>query len=217
MNFSNMNLSQLLLPMLCLGLGAGCSSVNYGDPDKTETLTIDWGSKDLQTLSRYMVDSFIQAPELAYIEGPGKGNDLRVIAVFGGIANETAEHINTDQISRLMQSDLFKVGKFKWVAGDEANGQDEIAKQVRFQNSGIVNEEMAKQFGHQLGADVVVYGSLSDIRKEKGRSLESLGTKRKDLYYQLYMTAVNIKTGQLLWVETEDIRKTASVGLFGRG
>jgi len=212
-----MKLTTLLSALACLGLGAACSSVNYGDPEKRETLTIDWGSKDLQTFARDMVASFEQAPALQYMEGAGKGNDLRVIAVFGGIANETREHINTDQIARLMQTDLFKVGKFRWTAGDEASGQDEVAKQVRFQNSGIVDDTMAKQFGHQLGADVVVYGALSDIRKTRGRSLESLGSKSKDLYYQFYMTAVNIKTGEILWNEIADIRKTQSVGLFGRG
>jgi uncharacterized protein (TIGR02722 family) len=212
-----MNLPQLLLPVLCLGLGAACSSVDYGDPDKKETLTIDWGSTDLQTFSKYMVDSLTQAPGLSYMDGPGKDRDLRAIAVFGGIANETREHVNTDQISRLIQSDLFETGKFRWVAGEEAAGQEEVAKQVRFQNSGVVNPEMMKQFGKQLGADIVIYGALSDIYKEKGRSLESLGAKQKDLYYQFYMTAVNIETGELLWTKTEDIRKTETVGLFGSG
>lgn len=212
-----MNLTQLLLPVLCLGLGAACTSVKYGDPDKTETLTIEFGSTDLKTFSNHMVEEFAKAPGLTHMAGPGKEDDARVIAVFGGIANETREHINTDQISREIQSELFKTFKFRWVAGEEAAGQEEIAKQVRFQNSGVVNPEMAKQFGRQLGAEIVFYGALSDIYKEKGRSLESFGAKKKDLYYQFYMTAVNIETGELMWTETADIRKTATVGLFGKG
>jgi uncharacterized protein (TIGR02722 family) len=214
---SNHILCLNLVVGLSLGVGAACSSVDYGDPDKKETTTIDWGSTDLQTFSKYMVDSLAEAPALTFMDGGGKERDVRVIAVFGGIANETREHINTDQISRLIQSELFDMGKFRWVAGDEASGQEEVAKQVRFQNSGVVNPEMAKQLGRQLGADVVIYGALSDIFKEKGRSIESLGAKRKDLYYQFYMTAVNIETGELLWTKTEDIRKTETVGLFGKG
>jgi PBP1b-binding outer membrane lipoprotein LpoB len=140
-----MNPLQLLVPALCLGLGAACTSVDYEDPDKTETLTIEFGSTDLKTFSRHMVDEFAKAPGLTHMAGPGKEEDARVIAVFGGIANETREHINTDQISREIQSDLFRTFKFRWVAGDEATGQEEIAKQVRFQNSGVVSPEMAKQ------------------------------------------------------------------------
>ena len=41
--------------------------------------------------------------------------------------------------------------------------------------------------------------------------------KKKDVYYQFYMSAVNITTGEILWGKTEDIRKEATVGLFGRG
>ncbi|MEZ6015437.1 MAG: penicillin-binding protein activator LpoB [Planctomycetota bacterium] len=212
-----MNPANLLLPLFCLGLGAGCSSVNYGDPDATETVTIDWGSKDLQTFAKYMIDSLAASPNLAYLDAPGKERDMRVIAVFGGIANETSEHINTDQISRLVQSELFELGKFRFVVGDEAAGQEEVQKQLRFQNSGLTDEASARQFGRQLNADVVIFGALSDIRKERGRSIESLGSKRKDLYYQFYMGAVNVETGELLWTKTEDIRKTQTVGLFGRG
>ena len=76
---------------------------------------------------------------------------------------------------------------------------------------------MAKAFGAQLGADIVLYGALADISKETGRSIESAGTKRKDVYYQFYLSAVNISTGEVLWSKTEDIRKEATVGLFGRG
>ena len=76
---------------------------------------------------------------------------------------------------------------------------------------------MAKEFGKQLGADVVIYGALSDIYKERGRSIESLGSKRKDLFYQFSMSAVNVETGEILWTKTTDIRKKETVSLFGRG
>ena len=76
---------------------------------------------------------------------------------------------------------------------------------------------MAKAFGQQLGADIVLYGALADISKSTGRSIESVGTKKKDVYYQFYLSAVNITTGEILWDKTEDIRKEATVGLFGRG
>ncbi len=209
-------LSLLALVAFGAGFTSACSSVNYGDPDKIETLTIDWGSADLQTFADYMTDSLLASPSLNYLDAAGKGADKRIIAVFGGIANETRKHINTDMVSRRIQSNLLESGKFRFVAGEEAAGQEELAKQIRFQNSGKVREIMAKAGDNQLGADVVIYGALSDIYKEKSGSLENLGTKSKDLYYQFFMSAVNIDTGELLWTKEEDIRKTESVGLFGR-
>ena len=196
---------------------AGCSSVKYDDPDKAETLTIDWGSKDLQYFADYMSDKLLESPNLTYLEAPGKDGDKRVIAAFGGIQNETREHINTDLISRRIQATLVNSGRIRFVARKEAAGQDEIEDEIRFQQGGRVNREMARSFGQQRGADVVIYGALADIYKETGRSFESGGTKRKDLYYQFYLTAVRVDTAEILWVGEEDIRKTETVGLFGRG
>ncbi len=210
-------LSLLTAAALGAGLLSACSSVNYGDPDKVETLTIDYGSTDLQAFADKMTSSLLNNRALDYLDASGKTEDKRIIAEFGGIANETREHINTNQISRRILSNLQESGKFRFVAGGEADGQGEIADAIRFQNSGKVREDMAKAGNNQLGADVRIYGALSDIYKETGRSIESLGSKRKDLYYQFFMTAVNIDTGEILWVKEEDIRKTASVSLFGRG
>lgn len=207
----------LALVVLGAGLNTACSSTRYGDPDKVETVTIDYGSTDLQTFADVMTKSLLENRNLDYLDAPGKREDKRIIAVFGGIKNETREHINLDQISRRIQSNLQESGKFRFVAGGEADGQDEIADEIRFQNSGKVRDEMAKAGNNQLGADVRIYGVLSDIYKEKGRSIESLGSKKKDLYYQFFMQAVNLDTGELLWTKEADIRKTETVSLFGRG
>ena len=207
----------LALAALGAGLLSACSSVNYGDPDKVETLTIDYGSTDLQTLADAMTTSLLNSRSLDYLDASGKTEDKRIIAVFGNIANETREHINTDQISRKILSNLQESGKFRFLAGAEADVLAELDKEIRFQQTGRVREEMVKPDNNQLGADIVIYGALSDIYKETGRSIESLGSKRKDLYYQFSMSAVNIETREILWTKEEDIRKTASVGLFGRG
>jgi len=74
---------------------------------------------------------------------------------------------------------------------------------------------MAKAFGKQLGADVVVYGSLRSISKTKGRSLENLGAKTKDRYYQFVLSCINIESGEILWSNEEELRKTQVISLFG--
>lgn len=199
---------------LVLGL-ASCSSINYGDASAEETLTIDYGSTDLQTLAASMVSSLNESPALQYIENPGKENDPRIVVYMGGIENKTSEHVDTGGISDKMQAALMKGGRFRFVAAQP--GQNEIGEQVRFQQgSGRVSEETARAFGSQVGADVVVYGSLRSIEKSRGGSLESLGTRREDRFYQFVMKCVNIDTGELIWIEEEEIRKNSRTGLFGR-
>ena len=213
-----MTIRTTLLAAATLLVGSGCSSLGYGDPEATETVTIEFGSTDLQTFASTMAESLLASPNLSFMDTSAKGDDKRVIAVQGGIANETREHINTAQILREMNETIVNSGRMRLVAGAENNGQDLIAERVRFdQDSGRVRADMAKEFGKQLGADVVIYGALSDIYKERGRSIERLGSKRKDLFYQFSMSAVNVETGEILWTKTTDIRKKETVSLFGRG
>ena len=193
-----------------------CSSTRYGDPESVETVNVDWGSTDLQTFSKKMVQSLIDSPQLAYLDHPGKGEDKRVIVYMGGIRNQTSEHVDTEGVSDRIRTDLLQSGRFRFVAGEP--GQQEIGDQIRFQQeSGRVDPEMAKQFGRQLGADIVLYGTLRSIEKKKGRSLESGGTKTVDVYYQFVLNAVNLETGEIIWAEQGEIRKTARTGLFGSG
>ena len=201
--------------ILCLGLFASaCSSTRYKNAQEPETLNVDWGSTDLQAFSQHMVDSLINSPAPSYLSGKGKGDDLRIIAVMGGVENRTDEHIDTSGITDSVRASLLQSGRFRFVGGQP--GQDELGEQVRFQQgSGRVTPEMAKAFGKQLGADVVVYGALRSISKTTDRSLENLGTKTRDRYYQFVLNCINIESGEILWSNEEELRKTQVISLFG--
>ena len=209
-----MNGKTLLLLTLTAALGA-CSGVGYDDPGRTETLTIDYGSTDLQTLAGGMVESLVAAPALNYLDNSGKGDDKRIIMYIGDVENRTTEHIDTQGITDKIQNQLLKSGKFRFVAADA--GQDEIGDQVRFQQgSGRVREDMMREFGKQFGADCIIYGTLRSIEKKKGSSIESGGTRKQYVYYQFTLKCVNIDTAELLWMEEEELRKTGRTGIFGR-
>jgi uncharacterized protein (TIGR02722 family) len=201
-----------LLPLL-LALGA-CSSVGYDDPGKVETLTIDFGSTDLQTLAGGMVDSLIQSPQLNYIvhDYDDKG-DKRIVTYMGGVENRTSEHIDTQGITDKIRVKLLNSGKFRFVAGEQ--GQGEIGYQVGFQQGGRVDPAKAREFGKQIGADVILYGTLRSIDKDKGRTLEGGLYKKEDVYYQFVLNCVNIDSGEMVWADEAELRKTSKKGVFG--
>ncbi len=209
-----MNAKIPLLLATILG-SAACSSIGYEDPGKTETINIDYGSTDLQSFAAEMVNSLVSAPQLNYLDSSGKGEDKRIIAYVGDVENRTAEHIDTQGITDKIETQLLKSGKFRFVAADA--GQKEIGDQVRFQQeSGRVREDMMRSFGKQLGADVILYGTLRSIEKKKGSSIESGGTRKQDVYYQFVLRCVNIDTAETIWIEEKELRKTERTGIFGR-
>jgi uncharacterized protein (TIGR02722 family) len=208
-----MNKLYLSLPLL-ICLMPACSSVRYGDPEQVEVVDIDFGSTDLQTLAKGMVQSLIESPALAYLDSPNKGDDKRVIMFMGGVNNRTSEHVDTTGITDSIRVSLLQSGKFRFVTTPQ--GQDELAEQVRFQQgSGRVDPELAKAFGKQLGAETVLYGNLRSIEKDRNRNLEDGFQKTDDVWYQFVLECANVETGEIIWAEEKEIRKTAKKGLFG--
>lgn len=195
-----------------LTLACSCSSVRYDDPGKVETINIDFGSTDLQNMAGAMTQSLVEAQQLSYYQK--SGDDKRIVVYSAGIENRTSEHIDTSGIMDSIRVTLLKSGKFRLAATQQ--GQDELAEQVRFQQgSGRVDPEQAKAFGKQLGADMTLIGVLRSIEKTRGRNIEEAGQKTDDVYYQFVMELVDITTGETIWAEQKEIRKTRKTSLFG--
>ncbi len=197
-----------------LCIAAACSSVRYGDPTDEETVNIGYGVTDRQRIVEEMVGSLKESPALSYFDHSGKGEDKRVIIYVGGVENRTSEHIDTTGITDVIREQLLESGRFRFPAGEL--GQNEIGEQVRFQQgSGRVDPAQAKEFGKQIGADMILYGVMRSIEKDRGRSLESGGVKTERVDYQFVLNAVNIETGEIVWSKSKDLTKTAKTGLFG--
>jgi uncharacterized protein (TIGR02722 family) len=207
-------MKKTLLTLALLGLVTSCSSTRYGDPNQVETVNIDYGLSDLQSLAGGMVDSLIQAPQLTYYPPKAANGDPRIVVLMGGVENRTYEHIDTRAIIDSMEAKLLNSGKFRFVAADQ--GQGEIGDQVRFQQeSGRVNPETAKAFGSQVGADMILYGTLYAYDKRSGGRLGNLGTKTQNVDYQFVLELTDITTAELVWKAEELVRKTKKTGVFG--
>lgn len=205
-------MKRLLLCAIALSpLLPSCSSVGYTDPDRLQQLDIGYSLSDLRTLAGRMSESLIADPRLSYYEG--KDGDPRIMVYVGDVENRTSEHIDTQGITDDMRESLLGSGKFRLTASRQ--GQDEIGNQVSFQQGGRVSAETAKAFGAQLGADMVLYGTLRSLSQEEGRSLENLGSKTENLSYQFSLTLSDITTGEDVWIQSEYLSKTKRTGLFG--
>ncbi|EKO3579237.1 penicillin-binding protein activator LpoB [Vibrio metschnikovii] len=179
----------------------GCSNrVSYGDAQAVETVTVDFGSTDLQKIAAEMVDSMMMSGSVAAIT-----RDARPIVFVERIKNKTSEHIDTESITDTVSTKMLNSGKFRFVDMDRVEA---VRKQLNFQNTDeLVDQRSAIQFGQMVGAQYMLYGNLSSIVKSAGND--------KDVYYKMTMRLMDLRTGLIEWADETEIRKQQSRSLFG--
>ena len=97
-------------------LSASCNQTRYRDAQDEETINADFGSTDKQRFVEGVTSDFLGSPGLTYYKQPDEKGDTRVIAVMGGIVNETNEHVNTEILTRSIRDKL--LGPVRFVGGD---------------------------------------------------------------------------------------------------
>lgn len=195
-----MNHALLILTSALLLGGCASTTVSYGDPTATETVTVDYGSSDLQAIADKMADSLLAAPATREITAAG-----RPVMFMDAIRNKTAEHIDTEAITDTIRTKLLRAGTFRFVDMSKVAA---VKEQLEYQqSSGMVDPAAMVQLGKQTGARYMVYGNLSSIVKDNG--------KVKDVYYQMTMNLMDLQSGELLWADQKEIRKQAKQSTFG--
>ena len=165
------------------------TKVQYGDPAAQETLTVDFGSTDLNMIAEKMVNSMLSSPVIQERNRP--------ILQVASIKNKTNEHIDTKSISDKIRTTLLKSGAVQFSAGEIRN---EIIEELEFQRgSGYVDPSTQKRMGKQVGADFLLTGEISSIKKQKG------GTK--DIYFKITLNLVDLETALISWADEKEIRK----------
>lgn len=183
--------------VLAVSLGACGTKVQYGDPTAVETLTVDFGSTDLQSIAEKMVRSLLSAPVIQ------EGN--RPVLQVATVMNKTNEHIDTKAITDKIRTTLVQSGSVRFVA-DEV--REEVARELRYQtDSGFVDPETRKRIGKLVGAGYLLTGEITSIRKKAGRET--------DLYFKITLNLVELETGLIRWAEEKEIRKGQKRPVFG--
>ncbi len=187
----------IVLMFVSLCFPACGKRVDYGDPTATETLTIDFGSTDLQMIAEKMVRSVLASPVVQ------EGN--RPVVLVSRVRNKTDEHIDTKTITDKIRTTLVRSGAVRFAA-DEV--REEVMQELRYQNeTGFVDPDKRKRIGKLVGPGYLLMGEISSIRKKAGRET--------DLYFKMTLNLVEIETGLIRWAEDEEIRKGQKRPLIG--
>jgi uncharacterized protein (TIGR02722 family) len=185
------------MALVCLCCLACSKRVEYGDPTGTETLTIDFGSTDLQMIAEKMVQSLLASPVVQQGHRP--------VILVSRVRNKTDEHIDTKAITDKIRTALVNSGAVRFVA-DEV--RKEVIQELRYQtDSGHVDPETRKRIEKLVGAGYLLMGEITSIRKKAGR--------QTDLYFKINLDLVELETGLIRWAEEKEIRKGQKKAVIG--
>ncbi len=192
----------MVLAFIATGsLLSGCSTeVSYGDAKETETVTVEYGSTDLQSLASKMARSLADSPAVKEASANG-----RPVLFVDSIRNKSSEHIDTEALTDSMRTQLLRSGKFRFV---DMSKVQSVKEQLEYQQqSGMVNPAAMVRLGKQTGAQYMLYGNLASIVKDNG--------KVKDVFYQLTMNLMELESGELIWADQQEIRKQSRKKTLG--
>jgi uncharacterized protein (TIGR02722 family) len=172
---------------------AACSSkepnVTYGDAAAVETVTAAWGSTDLQSSAERLTQSLLDSRWIYQASAPPK---IRLREVN----NQTDEHIDTKAVTDKIRIRLLQSGRVRFLA-DTANLDQVFAERD-------LTESLTRRGDNKLLADTdyIVTGNVRSIRK--------VTKNAADLYYLVTLELVDPQSGEVVWADENEIRKTSA-------
>lgn len=186
--------SKILLVAAMVAL-VGCGkTVKRVESDSVTDLSGQWNDTDSRLVAEEMLNDCLSR---AWYQNAlqAKGGQLPTVVV-GQVRNKSHEHINVETFIKDMQRTLINSGKVEFVAN--ATEREELRNEVASQ-SGNATDETRKESGQEVGADLMLTGSLNSIvDQEDGEQV---------VFYQIDLELTDIQSHKKLWIGDKKIKK----------
>lgn len=194
-------MSKIWTICLCLSLAllAGCSGkkVTRIDANSVTDLSGAWNDTDSRLVAEEMINDCLNRPWYQTMLQQKNGQVPTV--VIGQVRNKSHEHINVETFIKDIERALINSGKADFVANAEERTElrNELASQA-----GNATEETRKDAGQEIGADLMLTGTLNSIvDQEDGEQV---------IYYQVDMELTDIQSHKKVWLGDKKIKKFVS-------
>jgi uncharacterized protein (TIGR02722 family) len=180
---------------------SGCAgTVQRVDPTQDRVLNTQFSADDLQQTVDVMVQSMLEFPPMVQIT-----RQRRPVIVVEKMKNNTSQFINLESLTDSIRTKLIRSGKYRF---QDRTNDDALANEIRIQQgSGLVDPNTAAQFRKQVGAEFMLYGSISEMTQS--------GRHMTDVYYKVTLNLRNLQTGVIEWTDEQQIRKLMKKPTFG--
>ena len=193
-----MRLAMLGLVVLVL---VGCKSewqIDREDPQDVADLDYRFDEDDARQIYRGMAADALSKP---WIDEWMRGHEgARPIIVVGNVRNETEDYINPDLFTDPIREELLNSGRVRVFVEKDLRSE---LREERISTQEFSRPEYIRKVANEISADFMMVGAIKD-QKERSRDLKKIIN-----YYQTTLELIDVESGEVVWIQTEEIEKRA--------
>lgn len=191
----------VMVVLVAAGMLAGCNKdwkVEREDPESVADLDYRFDEDDARQIFQGMASDALSKPWIDQWMAANEG--ARPIIVVGNVANNTEDYIDSFLITDPLREELLNSGRVRVFT--ERDLRDEL-REERIATQEFSRPEYIRQVANEISADYMMLGRLKD-QKERSSNLKKIIN-----YYQVTLELHDIETGEVVWIQTEEIEKRA--------
>lgn len=157
-------------------------------------------AQDFRRTAEKMVESLLVSEGVLEVTG-GK----RPVLDIEPIKNRTTQHFDVVSITDSIRTQLLRSGKFRFM--DKSTSGTDIEFMDTQANLGLTDPTKAIRPGKQSAAQLFLYGAVTEHTTSAGRVT--------DRYFKFTLNLKDLTSGELVWADEKEIRKTNERSTFG--
>ena len=155
--------------------------------------------QDVRRTVEKMVDSMLADQEFIAAVGGS-----RPVLDITGLKNRSSMHLDMASITDSIRTKLVRSRKFRFM--DRTTAADDLQFMNDQALNGMTDQNKAIRTGQQSAAQMYLYGALTEMRQHVDGVT--------DRYYKFTLNLKDIKSGEIVWTDEQEIRKESERSVF---
>ena len=203
---------QLLIGAAAAAILCGCATTAREIQLDRKAMSSALEPQDVRRTVEKMVDSMITDADVIKEVGGNKP-----VLDITGIKNRSTMHIDMNMITSSIRTKLIRSRLFRFV--DRTTAADDLQFMNDQALNGLTDSRKAVRAGQQSAAQMYLYGELSEMRQDVDDASENWAnitfSKTTDRYYKFNLNLKDLRTGEIVWTDEQEIRKSQHRAVLG--
>ena len=203
---------QMLMSAAAAAILCGCAMTARETQLDRQAMSAALEPQDVRRTVEKMVDSMLADAEVIKEVG---GN--RPVLDISGIKNRSTMHLDMNMITSSIRTKLIRSRMFRFV--DSSTSATDLKMMNDQALNGLVDPNKVVSAGQQSAAQMYLYGELSEMRQDVEDATENwvpiTFTSSTDRYFKFNLNLKDLRTGEIIWTDEQEIRKDQKRRVLG--